>query len=67
MAAPATLYNEGAQRRQDRFDTRRLADRIAERLAEFEGAQCVVRVAVSQVFPNCPRYVHPMQRNGLSD
>lgn len=168
MAAPATLYNEGARRLQDRFDTRRLADRIAERLgrqalsdddrsfisaqalfflatadaegrpecsykggqpgfvraidatrltfpsydgngmfrslgnvlvnahvgllfidfasgrrlrvqgratfdladplvAEFEGAQCVVRVAVSQVFPNCPRYVHPMQRSGLSD
>jgi hypothetical protein len=165
---PATLYHEGARRLQDRFDTRRLADRIAERLgrealsdddrafiaaqalfllatadaegrpecshkggepgfvrvlhatrlafpsfdgngmfrslgnmlvnphvgllfidfsngrrlrvqgratldlddplvAEFEGAQCVVRVAVDLVFPNCPRYVHPMQRTSLSD
>ena len=165
---PATLYHEGARRLQDRFDTRRLADRIADRLgraalsdddrsfiaaqalfllatadaegrpecsykggepgfvrvldgsrlafpsydgngmfrslgnllvnphvgllfidfsngrrlrvqgratldlddplvAEFEGAQCVVRVAVDQVFPNCPRYVHPMQRTALSD
>lgn len=168
MAASATLYHEGARRLQDRFDTRRLADRIAERLgrealsdddrafiasqslfmlataddrgrpecshkggvpgfvrvldanclafpsydgngmfrslgnvlvnaqigllfidfangrrlrvqgratialddplvAGFEGAQCVVRVAVDLVFPNCPRYVHPMQRIGLSD
>jgi len=27
-------------------------------LAEWPGAQLVVRVAVSEVFPNCPRYVH---------
>ncbi|MGZ5157025.1 MAG: pyridoxamine 5'-phosphate oxidase family protein [Caldimonas sp.] len=168
MAAPDSLYHDGARRLQDRFDTRRLADRIAERLgrealtaedrafiegqtlfllatadaagrpecshkggepgfvrvlgatelafpsydgngmfrslgnvlvnphvgllfvdfetgrrlrvqgraridfddpllAGFAGAQCVVRVAVGQVFPNCPRYVHPMQRSGLSE
>ena len=36
-------------------------------LAELAGAQCVVRVAVEQAFPNCPRYVHPMQRSSLSD
>jgi predicted pyridoxine 5'-phosphate oxidase superfamily flavin-nucleotide-binding protein len=27
-------------------------------LALFEGAQAVVRVAVTEVFPNCPRYIH---------
>jgi predicted pyridoxine 5'-phosphate oxidase superfamily flavin-nucleotide-binding protein len=27
-------------------------------LASFEGAQLVVRVAVREVFPNCPRYIH---------
>jgi hypothetical protein len=27
-------------------------------VAEFEGAQFVVRVAVREVFPNCPRYIH---------
>lgn len=27
-------------------------------LATWEGAQCVVRVAVTEVFPNCPRYIH---------
>ena len=30
-------------------------------LAEWEGAQFVVRVAVSEVFPNCPRYIHRME------
>ena len=28
---------------------------------EYAGAQLVVRVRVSQVFPNCPRYIHKMQ------
>lgn len=27
-------------------------------LPTFEGAQLVVRVAVREVFPNCPRYIH---------
>ena len=30
-------------------------------LAEFVGAQLVVRVEAEAVFPNCPRYVHRMQ------
>ena len=30
-------------------------------LSVWEGAQLVVRVAVEQVFPNCPRYIHRMQ------
>jgi uncharacterized protein len=30
-------------------------------IAEWEGAQFVVRVRVSEVFPNCPRYIHRMQ------
>jgi len=28
----------------------------------YLGAQFVVRVAVRQVFPNCPRYIHKLQR-----
>src|SRR5450631_3436787 len=28
----------------------------------FPAAQFVVKVAVRQVFPNCPRYIHKMQR-----
>ena len=27
-------------------------------LPTFEGAQLVIRVAVREVFPNCPRYIH---------
>jgi hypothetical protein len=34
------MYHEGSRRLQDRFDSRRIADRL---------------------FPNCPRYIHPMQ------
>jgi len=30
-------------------------------LAEFPGAQLVVRVRAERIFPNCPRYVHQMQ------
>jgi predicted pyridoxine 5'-phosphate oxidase superfamily flavin-nucleotide-binding protein len=30
-------------------------------LAEFPGAQSIVRVRAERIFPNCPRYVHKMQ------
>ena len=30
-------------------------------LAEFPGAQLIVRVAAERVFPNCPRYIHRWQ------
>lgn len=29
-------------------------------LSEFEGAQMVVRVRATRIFPNCPRYIHRM-------
>ncbi|MGH7336317.1 MAG: pyridoxamine 5'-phosphate oxidase family protein [Myxococcota bacterium] len=32
-----------------------------EILAEFEGAQLVVRVRIERIFPNCPRYIHRMK------
>lgn len=31
-------------------------------LAKFEGAQFMVRVKVTEVYPNCPRYIHKMKR-----
>ena len=31
-------------------------------LAPIPGAQVLVRVTIDRVFPNCPRYVHTMQR-----
>jgi predicted pyridoxine 5'-phosphate oxidase superfamily flavin-nucleotide-binding protein len=30
-------------------------------LAEFTGAQLIVRVRAEAIFPNCPRYIHKMQ------
>jgi uncharacterized protein len=30
-------------------------------LAEYHGAQMVVRVRAEAIFPNCPRYIHKMQ------
>ena len=30
-------------------------------LARFPGSQFIVRVSVSAIFPNCPRYIHRMQ------
>jgi predicted pyridoxine 5'-phosphate oxidase superfamily flavin-nucleotide-binding protein len=30
-------------------------------LPEYPRAQCVVRVRATEVFPNCPRYIHKLQ------
>jgi len=30
-------------------------------LGEFAGAEFIVRVTASRIFPNCPRYIHKMQ------
>jgi uncharacterized protein len=30
-------------------------------LAEYPRAQCVVRVSATEVFPNCPRYIHKLE------
>jgi predicted pyridoxine 5'-phosphate oxidase superfamily flavin-nucleotide-binding protein len=37
------------------------ADRDDPLVAELPGAIAVVRVRATQVFPNCPRYIHTMQ------
>jgi uncharacterized protein len=34
--------------------------------ADHPGAQHLVRVRVERIFPNCPRYIHPMRRLELS-
>jgi hypothetical protein len=31
-------------------------------LPEYPGAQLIVRVKIREVFPNCPRYIHKLQR-----
>ena len=35
-------------------------------LADFAGAQLIVRVRAERIFPNCPRYLHRMQLMELS-
>jgi uncharacterized protein len=35
-------------------------------LADFPGAQLIVRVEAYAIFPNCPRYIHNMQSGELS-
>jgi len=37
-----------------------------DELASWPGAQCVVRVHADRIFPNCPRYIHRMQRLEMS-
>jgi predicted pyridoxine 5'-phosphate oxidase superfamily flavin-nucleotide-binding protein len=37
-----------------------------DELASWPGAQCVVRVRIERIFPNCPRYIHRMQRLEMS-
>jgi predicted pyridoxine 5'-phosphate oxidase superfamily flavin-nucleotide-binding protein len=41
-------------------------DRNDPMLAEFVGAELMVRVAVTETFVNCPRYIHKYQRQQTS-
>ena len=36
-------------------------------LSTFEGAQLVVRVRAEHIFPNCPRYIHRLPLEALSE
>lgn len=36
-------------------------------LSKFEGAQLVVRVQAEHIFPNCPRYIHRLPFDTLSE
>jgi uncharacterized protein len=42
-------------------------DRNDPALADFPGAELIVRVAIHEVFPNCPRYIHPHELISLSE
>ncbi len=35
-------------------------------LASFPGAELIVRIAVSEVWPNCPRYIHTYEKTSQS-
>jgi len=36
-------------------------------LSDFEGAEAVVEVQLSRIFPNCPRYVHDLESGTISE
>jgi uncharacterized protein len=60
------LFIDFEQPRRLRVQGRAGVHRDDPLLAEFSGAQCIVRVEASCIFPNCPRYIHTMKRLELS-
>ena len=52
------LFISFERRRRLRLQGTASIDAADELLASWPEAQCVVRVRVREVFPNCPRYIH---------
>jgi len=52
------LFVDFERRRRLRLNGLASVDDADELLAEYPEAQLVVRVAATEVFPNCPRYIH---------
>jgi hypothetical protein len=52
------LFISFAEGRRMRLNGEASVDEGDELMAEFPGAQFVVRVRAREVFPNCPRYIH---------
>ncbi len=65
-APVALLFIDWARPRRLRIHGRARLDLDDPLLAEMPGAQLLVRVAVDRVFPNCPRYIHTMERVSAS-
>lgn len=55
------LFIDFANQRRMRLNGTASIDWADPLTAEWPGAQFTVRVAVEEVFPNCPRYIHRMQ------
>jgi len=55
------LFIDFDQQRRMRVNGHATVDPADPLLAEFHEAQLIVRVAVREVFGNCPRYIHRMQ------
>jgi predicted pyridoxine 5'-phosphate oxidase superfamily flavin-nucleotide-binding protein len=58
--AVGLLFIDFAEPQRVRVSGRASISDDAELVASYPGAQLVVRVAVDDVFPNCPRYIHRM-------
>ena len=60
------LFVDFASQRRIRVNGRASIDLDDPLRAEFPGAIFVVRVEATAIFPNCPRYLHPMQADEYS-
>ena len=54
------LFVDFERQRRVRVNGTATASEVDPLLAEFAGAQLVVRVCATQIFPNCPRYIPRM-------
>jgi predicted pyridoxine 5'-phosphate oxidase superfamily flavin-nucleotide-binding protein len=55
------LFVSFERQRRLRLNGTATVDERDELLADYRGAQLVVRVRVRELFPNCPRYIHRYQ------
>jgi len=60
-AAVGLLFIDFEKPRRLRVNGRASVHQEDPLLAEFVGAQLMVRVRAEAIFPNCPRYIHKMQ------
>jgi len=60
-AAVGLLFIDFQKPRRLRVNGRASVHQDDPLLAEFVGAQLMVRVRAEAIFPNCPRYIHKMQ------
>ena len=56
------LFIDFERPRRLRVQGRATLSSMATSWPPWPGAQCVVRVRAERIFPNCPRYIHRMQR-----
>jgi uncharacterized protein len=56
------LFIDFERGRRLRLDGTASTDELDPLMSEYAEAQLIVRVRVRQVFPNCPRYIHKLQR-----
>jgi len=60
------LFIDFEQPRRLRVQGRAALSFDAADIAAWPGAQCAVQVRAERIFPNCPRYIHRMQRLEMS-
>jgi len=61
------LFIDFHRRKRLRVNGRAAIDFDDPLIEAFEGAQLVIRVQAEHIFPNCPRYIHDLSLDGLSE